>query len=233
MRGSRAAGGVNGRERGHCDQHPDPDLLSNRLCRARPGGRRSPAGRIGAGCSLTGCGNAPACGHGRRRVEARPSSPRVWRGGLGPQDFQKVFAARIPVQSTGRGRLGACEPGGPSCRSRSPAPIPVDWVVEILNERDREILPSRFMKSLCQMDQDAIRNSTSNEFQAEDLWTELGGYNFERVYLIVEDYFLNLYHCIVKHPNGKISPTNAGRKSLQSANCIAPCHQAVCYALTT
>ena len=63
------------------------------------------------------------------------------------------------------------------------------------------------------MDQDAIRNSTSNEFQAEDLWTELGGYNFERVYLIVEDYFLNLYHCIVKHPNGKISPTNAGRKS--------------------
>ena len=140
------------------------------------------------------------------------ASARV-AGRARPTGFPEGFRCRIPVQSTGRGRLGACEPGGPSCRSRSRAPIPVDWVVEILNERDREILPSRFMKSPCEMDQDAIRNNTSNEFRTEELWTELGGYNIERVYPIVEDYFLNLYHYIVKHPNGRISLTNAGRKS--------------------
>ena len=126
----------------------------------------------------TGCGNAPDCGHGRRCVEARPSCSRAWREAR-PTDLPEGFRGRIPVQSTGSGRLGACEPGGPSCRSRLRAPIPVDWVVEILNERDREILPSRFMKSPCEMDQDAIRNNTSNEFRTEELWTELGGYNID------------------------------------------------------
>ena len=157
-----------------------------------------------------------------RRGEAELAA-RV-AGQARPTGFPEGFRCWITVQSTGRGRLGACGPRGPSCRSRSRAPIPVDWVVEILNERDREILPSRFMKSLCQMDQDAIRDCTSNEFRAEDLWTELGGYNIERVYPTVGGYFLNLYHCIVKHPNSKISLTNTGRKSLQSAICIAPCN---------
>ena len=91
-RGSRAAGGVNGRERGHCDQHPDPDLLSNRLCRARPGGRRSPAGRLALGAAdglrqRAGLRAWPSTRRGEAEFAARVA------GQLGPQDFQKVFAA--------------------------------------------------------------------------------------------------------------------------------------------
>jgi hypothetical protein len=62
---------------------------------------------------------------------SRRGRARRARGGAArPTGFPEGLRCRIPVQSTGRGRLGACEPGGPSCRSRSRAPILVDWVVD-------------------------------------------------------------------------------------------------------
>lgn len=85
-------------------------------------------------------------------------------------------------------------------------------ILEILNQRDKEIIPTHFIEELCKLDQDAIQNGKPSEFMAEELWTSLGGFNMEKVYPLVEYYFLNFHNCIVKHPDGKISLTNAGRK---------------------
>jgi hypothetical protein len=85
-------------------------------------------------------------------------------------------------------------------------------VLEILNEGDRKLIPTRFMQTLCGLDQEAIQKGRPNEFMPDELWTELGGFNMERVYPIVEHYFMNHHHYMVRHPDGKISLTNVGRK---------------------
>ena len=61
-----------------------------------------------------------------RRGRARRARGRAAQ----PTGFPEGLHCRIPVPFTGRGRLGACEQGASSCRSRSRAPIPIDWLVD-------------------------------------------------------------------------------------------------------
>lgn len=69
------------------------------------------------------------------------------------------------------------------------------------------------MQTRCRLDGDAVHNGRPAEFMAHYLWDELGGYNFEKVYPVVEFYFLHYHHYIETHADGRISLTNAGRKA--------------------
>jgi hypothetical protein len=85
-------------------------------------------------------------------------------------------------------------------------------VLDILNERDKELIPTRFMQTLCQLDSQTVKNGRTNQFTLDDLWDELGGYNKEKVYPLVELLFWNQLNYITKLPDGRISLTKEGRK---------------------
>jgi hypothetical protein len=53
---------------------------------------------------------------------------------------------------------------------------------------------------------------TTTEFTMDELWEELGGYNKEKVYPVVEYLFWNQLNYITKLSDGRISLTNEGRK---------------------
>jgi hypothetical protein len=84
--------------------------------------------------------------------------------------------------------------------------------LDILNERDKKLIPTRFMETLCRLDSQAIRNGRRNEFDLDDLWEGLGGYNKEKVYPLVEHLLWSQLNLITKNPDGRISLTNEGRK---------------------
>ena len=86
------------------------------------------------------------------------------------------------------------------------------YVLDNLNERDRRTLPNRFMKNLCKLDYHARRNGEPDEFTREELWNELGGYNLQNVYPVMEQFFLNNLGYITKGQNERISLTNEGRQ---------------------
>jgi hypothetical protein len=58
----------------------------------------------------------------------------------------------------------------------------------------------------------AIRNGLSNQFRVDELWKNLGGYNKEKLNGIVEHYLLDELNYVLRHPNGKISLSDEGRK---------------------
>jgi hypothetical protein len=88
----------------------------------------------------------------------------------------------------------------------------LNHVLDILNERDKGLIPTRFMDTLCELDSEAIKNKKSNEFTVDELWDNLGAYNKEKVYPLVEYLLWNHLNLITKHPDGRISLTNEGRK---------------------
>ena len=98
-RGSSAAGGVGGRERGHRAQHPDRDLLARRLRPARAGGRGCTAGRDGPGC---GRWAAAACGIAGVALDAARRGGAGHPGGAGDRSrrLQGRLRGRIRARST-------------------------------------------------------------------------------------------------------------------------------------
>lgn len=68
------------------------------------------------------------------------------------------------------------------------------------------------MKNLCKLDYHARRNGEPDEFTKHELWDELGGYDIQHIYPLVEHFFLNNLGYINKGVSEKISLTNEGRQ---------------------
>jgi hypothetical protein len=76
----------------------------------------------------------------------------------------------------------------------------------ILTERDRQIIATRFMQRLCDLDSQAINLGQSREFTIDEIWDGyLGGYNKEIVAPFVIFYFENALGYIRQLTNKKVS----------------------------
>jgi Domain of unknown function (DUF4062) len=82
----------------------------------------------------------------------------------------------------------------------------------ILTERDRQIIATRFMQRLCDLDSHAISLAQSREFTIDEIWDGyLGGYNKEIVAPFVIFYFENELGYLRQLTNKKVIITSKGR----------------------
>jgi hypothetical protein len=82
----------------------------------------------------------------------------------------------------------------------------------ILTGRDRQIIATRFMQRLCDLDSRAISLGQSGEFTIDEICDGyLGGYNKEIVAPFVIFYFENELGYIRQLTNKKVSMTSEGR----------------------
>jgi hypothetical protein len=81
----------------------------------------------------------------------------------------------------------------------------------ILTERDRQIIATRFMQRLCDLDSHAISLAQSREFTIDEIWDGyLGGYNKEIVAPFVIFYFENELGYLRQLTNKKVIITSKG-----------------------
>ena len=82
----------------------------------------------------------------------------------------------------------------------------------ILTERDRQIIATRFLQRLCDLDSNAISLGQSGEFTRDEIWDDyLGGYNKEIVAPFVIFYFENELGYIRQLTNKKVRITSEGK----------------------
>jgi hypothetical protein len=82
----------------------------------------------------------------------------------------------------------------------------------ILTERDRQIIATRFMQQLCDLDSHAISLGQNGEFTIDEIWDSyLGGYNKEVVAPFVIFYFVNELGYLRQLTNKKVIITSEGR----------------------
>ena len=93
----------------------------------------------------------------------------------------------------------------------------------ILTERDRQIIATRFMQRLCDLDSHAISLGQREEFTIDEIWNSyLGGYNKEIVAPFVIFYFENELGYLRQLTNKKVIITSEGRNHC-GEEFVCPC----------